>query len=111
VAGEPLLYEHVARLAQGPWNTNGQLGLVVGATYPAEIARVRSIAPTLPLLIPGVGAQGGDAVATVKAGLTQDGLIVVNSSRAILYASKGPDFAQSARDVALQTRASLVLPS
>jgi orotidine-5'-phosphate decarboxylase len=111
VAGEPLLYEHVARLAQGPWNTNGQLGLVVGATYPAEIARVRSIAPTLPLLIPGVGAQGGDAVATVKAGLTPNGLIVVNSSRAILYASQGPDFAQSARDVALQTRASLVLPS
>ena len=107
VAGEPLLYEHVARLAQGPWNTNGQLGLVVGATYPQEIARVREIAPTLPLLIPGVGAQGGDAAATVKAGLTQAGLIVVNSSRAILYASQGENFAQAARDVALQTRALL----
>jgi orotidine-5'-phosphate decarboxylase len=66
VPGEPLLYEHVARLAQGPWNLNGQLGLVVGATYPAEIERVRALAPTLPLLIPGVGAQGGDALATVQ---------------------------------------------
>jgi orotidine-5'-phosphate decarboxylase len=107
VDGQPFLYEHIARLSQGPWNTNGQLGLVVGATYPAEIARVRSIAPTLPLLIPGVGAQGGDAAATVRAGLTKDGLIVVNSSRAILYASQGEDFAQAARVVALQTRALL----
>ncbi len=87
VKGEPLLYEHVASLAQGPWNLNGQLGLVVGATYPAEIERVRQVAPTLPLLIPGVGAQGGDAVATVKAGWRADAPIVVNSSRAILYAS------------------------
>jgi orotidine-5'-phosphate decarboxylase len=107
VEGQPLLYEHVARLAQGPWNTNGQLGLVVGATYPQEIARVREIAPTLPLLIPGVGAQGGDAKATVKAGLTKEGLIVVNSSRAILYASSGEDFAQAARVEALRTRALL----
>ncbi len=107
VPDQPLLYEHLARLAQGPWNTNGQLGLVVGATYPQEIARVREIAPTLPLLIPGVGAQGGDAQATVKAGLTQRGLIVVNSSRAIIYASKNEDFAQASRAVALQTRASL----
>ena len=71
VEGQPLLYEHIAKLAQGPWNVNGQLGLVVGATYPAEIERVRSLAPTLPLLIPGVGAQGGDAVATIKAGYRQ----------------------------------------
>jgi orotidine-5'-phosphate decarboxylase len=84
VPGQPLLYEHVARLAQGPWNLNGQLGLVVGATYPAEIERVRALAPTLPLLIPGVGAQGGDAVATVRAGWRADAPIVVNSSRAIL---------------------------
>jgi orotidine-5'-phosphate decarboxylase len=109
VPGEPLLYEHVARLAQGPWNLNGQLGLVVGATYPAEIERVRVIAPTLPLLIPGVGAQGGDAVATVKAGWRGDGQgtvapIIVNSSRAILYASAGEDFAQAARREALKTR-------
>ncbi|HSH89587.1 MAG TPA: orotidine-5'-phosphate decarboxylase [Ramlibacter sp.] len=104
IEGEPLLYEHVARLAQGPWNTNGQLGLVVGATYPAEIERVRQVAPTLPLLIPGVGAQGGDAVATVKAGWRADAPIVVNSSRAILYASSGADFADAARRESQKTR-------
>lgn len=110
VDGEPRLYEHIARLAQGPWNTNGELGLVVGATYPAEIERVRALAPTLPLLIPGVGAQGGDAVATVRAGLRTDaagtitGTVVVNSSRAILYASSGEDFAAAARQEALRTR-------
>ena len=112
VAGTPFLYEHLARLAQGPWNLNGQLGLVVGATYPVEIERVRSVAPTLPLLIPGVGAQGGDAAATIKAGwrgLDDQTLapIIVNSSRAILYASSGPDFAQAARQEALKTRSLL----
>ena len=104
VEGQPLLYEHIARLAQGPWNRNGQLGLVVGATYPAEIERVRALAPTVPLLIPGVGAQGGDAVATVKAGWRPDGPIIVNSSRAILYASNGSDFAEAARREAMKTR-------
>jgi orotidine-5'-phosphate decarboxylase len=112
IAGQPRLFEHLAYLAQGPWNLNGQLGLVVGATYPDEIARVREIAPSLPLLIPGVGAQGGDAAATLKAGLRmQDeqisGPIIVNSSRAILYASQGADFAQAARNAALQSRAAL----
>jgi orotidine-5'-phosphate decarboxylase len=102
--GSPLLYEHVARLAQGPWNLNGQLGLVVGATYPAEIERVRALAPTVPLLIPGVGAQGGDAVATVKAGLRANGAIIVNSSRAILYAASDAQFADAARREALKTR-------
>ena len=63
-----LLFEHIAKLAAGPWNRSGRLGLVVGATYPAEIKRVRALAATLPLLIPGVGAQGGDAQATVRAG-------------------------------------------
>ena len=104
VEGEPLLYEHIARLANGAWNTNGQLGLVVGATYPAEIARVRALAPTLPLLIPGVGAQGGDAAATVRAGWRPDGPVIVNSSRAILYAGSGADFADAARAEALRTR-------
>ena len=109
VPGEPLLYEHIAHLAQGPWNLNGQLGLVVGATYPAEIERVRALAPTLPLLIPGVGAQGGDAVATVKAGWRGMGgvttaPIVVNSSRGIIYASSGDDFAAAARAEALKMR-------
>ena len=104
VDGQPLLYEHIARLAQGPWNKNGQLGLVVGATYPAEIERVRAIAPQVPLLIPGLGAQGGDAAATVRAGWRQDGPIIVNSSRAILYASNGADFATAARHEAQRTR-------
>ena len=104
VEGSPLLYEHVARLAQGPWNLNGQLGLVVGATYPAEIDRVRALAPTVPLLIPGVGAQGGDAVATVKAGLRANGPIIVNSSRAILYAASDAQFSDAARREALKTR-------
>jgi orotidine-5'-phosphate decarboxylase len=104
IEGQPLLYEHVAKLAQGPWNLNGQLGLVVGATYPQEIERVRSIAATLPLLIPGVGAQGGDAMATVRAGWRADAPIIVNSSRAILYASSGDGFAQAARAEALKTR-------
>ena len=104
VAGEPRLFEHIAQLAQGPWNTNGQLGLVVGATYPAEIERVRELAPTLPLLIPGVGAQGGDALATVKAGWRSNAPIIVNSSRAVLYASNGADFAAAARQEALRTR-------
>ena len=104
VEGQPLLYEHIARLAQGPWNLNGQLGLVVGATYPAEIERVRTVAPKLPLLIPGVGAQGGDAVATVRAGWREGAPIIVNSSRAILYASGGDDFAEAARREALKTR-------
>ncbi|NBW51096.1 MAG: orotidine-5'-phosphate decarboxylase [Betaproteobacteria bacterium] len=113
VPGQPKVFEHIAQLAQGPWNLNGQLGLVVGATYPAEIERVRELAPTLPLLIPGVGAQGGDAAATVKAGLrveggtaqrTISGPIIVNSSRAVLYASSGLDFAQAARRDAEHTR-------
>jgi orotidine-5'-phosphate decarboxylase len=107
IEGEPLLYEHVAKLAQGPWNLNGQLGLVVGATYPNEIDRVRSIAPSLPLLIPGVGAQGGDALATVRAGWRENAPIIVNSSRAILYASNGEDFAKAARAEALKTQALL----
>jgi orotidine-5'-phosphate decarboxylase len=107
--GQPTLFEHIASLVQGPWNLNGQLGLVVGATYPEEIERVRKVAPTVPLLIPGVGAQGGDAVATVRAGYRAangetTAPIVVNSSRAVLYASSGGDFAQAARTAAIATR-------
>ena len=112
LAGGELLYEHIARLAQGEWNHNGQLALVVGATAPAEIARVRELAPTLPLLIPGVGAQGGDAEAAVHAAWrgrdgTTSAPIIVNSSRAVLYASRGNEFAAAARKVALDTRALL----
>jgi orotidine-5'-phosphate decarboxylase len=105
--GGERVYERIARLAAGPWNRNGQLGLVVGATYPAEIARVRELAPTLPLLIPGVGAQGGDAEATVRAGWRPDGPIVVNSSRAVLYAASDEGFAAAARQAASATRRAL----
>jgi orotidine-5'-phosphate decarboxylase len=111
--GGERVYERVARLAAGPWNRTGRVGLVVGATYPAELARVRAIAPELPLLIPGIGAQGGDAAATMAAALGAEpavamaGRIVVNSARAILYASAGEDFAQAAREAAIATRALL----
>jgi len=104
------VFEHIARLAQGEWNRNGQLALVVGATYPEEIERVRELAPTLPLLIPGIGAQGGDAAATVRAGWRADSSgrtvapIIVSSSRAVLYASRGDNFAEAARRAASATR-------
>ncbi|NDY92961.1 orotidine-5'-phosphate decarboxylase [Ideonella livida] len=101
------LYEEVARLAAGPWNASGRLGLVVGATFPEELKRVRELAPTLPLLIPGVGAQGGDAAATVAAAWRPDAPIIVNSSRAVLYASQGEDYALAARQVAQATREQL----
>ncbi len=110
LASGELLYERVARLVGGAWNeASGQLGLVVGATFPAEIARVRALAPTVPLLIPGIGAQGGDAAATVRAGWRGDrgattGPIVVSSSRAILYASAGADFQDAARRAAESAR-------
>lgn len=99
-----LLYEEIAKQVNGKWNTDGQLGLVVGATFPHELARVREIAPRLPLLVPGIGAQGGDVVATVNAAWRPDAPIVVNSSRAILYASPSEDFAQAARKAAMKTR-------
>jgi len=104
VGGEKL-FERIARLAGSSWNRNGQLGLVVGATYPAELARVRALAPALPLLVPGIGAQGGDVQASVQAGRDAAGAgMVINSSRAILYAGSGEDFAQAARAAALKTR-------
>ncbi len=105
--GDEMLYERIARLAAGAWNRGGQLGLVVGATYPREVARVRELAPTLPLLIPGIGAQGGDAEATVRAGWRPGAPIIVSSSRAVLYAGSGDDFAAAARTVALATRMQL----
>jgi orotidine-5'-phosphate decarboxylase len=101
------LYERIARLAAGEWSRGGQLGLVVGATYPAEVARVRALAPSLPLLIPGIGAQGGDAEATVRAGWRTQGPIIVSSSRAVLYAGGDGHFAQAARQAALAARAQL----
>ncbi len=98
------MYERVARLASD-WNRSGQIGLVVGATYPRELARVRALVGEMPLLVPGIGAQGGNVEASVKAGQTSDGTgIVVNSSRAIIYASSGEDFAAAARRAAQTAR-------
>ena len=107
--GEPL-YLHIAQLAAQQWNSSGQISLVVGATFPEEIAKVRAIVSNMPLLIPGIGAQGGDIKATVKAGsiVGAPGTgMIINSSRAILYASSGNDFAQAARLVAQSTRDAL----
>ncbi|MDR2261637.1 MAG: orotidine-5'-phosphate decarboxylase [Azoarcus sp.] len=104
VGGERL-YEHVARLVADEWNVNGNCALVVGATFPAEIARVRALVGDMPLLVPGIGAQGGNIAATVMAGRTGDGAgLLLNSSRAILYASAGEDFAAAARRAAAATR-------
>ena len=104
VGGERL-YQRIARLAVEEWNLNGQLGLVVGATYPQELVQVRAIAPTLPLLVPGIGAQGGDIDAALRAGADARGAgMVINSSRAILYAGSDEAFAQQARRAALETR-------
>ena len=93
---EPL-YQVVARNVAQNWNSNGNCGLVVGATYPAELRRVREIVGDIPLLIPGIGAQGGDVAATVAAGRDSRGWgMIINSSRGIIYASRGDDFAQAA---------------
>jgi orotidine-5'-phosphate decarboxylase len=106
--GKPV-YQHVAQLVADKWNTNGQCGLVVGATFPSELAQVRKIVGDMPLLVPGIGAQGGDIEATVNAGKTANGTgMMINSSRAILYAKAdekaGEDFARAARRVAIETR-------
>jgi orotidine-5'-phosphate decarboxylase len=91
------LYKVVARKVSQTWNLNGNCGLVVGATYPQQLAEVRQIAPDLPLLIPGIGAQGGDLSETVINGLNSKGFgIIINSSRNIIYASNGQNFGQAA---------------
>jgi orotidine-5'-phosphate decarboxylase len=104
VDGRPL-YTHVANMVASQWTAMGSCGLVVGATYPGELAAVRNIVGDLPLLVPGIGAQGGDVDAAVAAGMDRHGTgLVINSSRAILYASSGPDFAEAARAEAVRTR-------
>lgn len=104
IDGEPL-YVHVARRASSQWRAMGECGLVVGATYPDELRRVRDLVDDMPLLVPGIGAQGGDVAATVAAGADADGYgMVINSSRAILYASASDDFAEAARAAAIATR-------
>ena len=100
------LYQHIAALAAEEWNDSGQVALVVGATFPRELAEVRAIVGDMPLLVPGIGAQGGDIQATVLAGRTANGTgMMINSSRAILYAKPqgDEDFALAARRVAAET--------
>jgi len=101
--GSPL-YEIVAQKAK-QWNIHGNIGLVVGATYPGELQRVRSICPDMPLLIPGIGAQGGDLASAVAGGADARGeKAIINVSRQILYASKGRDFAEAAKKMAEKIR-------
>ena len=92
------LYQHVAQIIASNWNTNGNCALVTGATWPKQLAEVRALIGDMPLLVPGIGAQGGDVEAVVRYGQTADHTgLMINSSRAILYASSGEDFADAAR--------------
>jgi orotidine-5'-phosphate decarboxylase len=101
VVGGRTLYQTVAELAATRWNSLRNCGLVVGATYPGELGKVREIVGDMPVLVPGVGAQGGDVEQAVRQGQTRAGTgLLVSSSRAILYASTGEDFAQAARRAA-----------
>ena len=99
------LYHTVAELAARHWNTRGNCLLVVGATYPRELAEVREIVGNMPFLVPGVGAQGGDVAQAVQHGQTAAGTgLIISSSRSILYASSGEDFASAARKATLTLR-------
>jgi orotidine-5'-phosphate decarboxylase len=107
VEGEPL-YLRVARLAAGRWNARGNCGLVVGATWPAELRAIRAAAPDLPILLPGIGAQGGDLEGSVRAGVDARGQgLLISASRTVLYASSGRDFARAARAEAERLRAAI----
>ncbi|MDY7577980.1 orotidine-5'-phosphate decarboxylase [Herbaspirillum sp. RTI4] len=106
VDGQPL-YQRVAQLVADKWNRNGQCCLVVGATFPDELAQVRRLVGDMPLLVPGIGAQGGDVAATVAAGRTAAGTgMMISSSRAILFPAlqDSEDFAAASRRVAMATR-------
>ena len=99
------LYKHVAITAASTWRDIGDTALVMGATYPQELAEVRGIVGDMPFLVPGIGAQGGDIVSAVRAGRNDEGTgLIINSSRAVLYANSGEDFAQASRAVAIDTR-------
>ncbi len=104
VDGAPL-YQHVARTIAAEWNVDGNCALVVGATFPEELKMIRGIVGDMPLLIPGIGAQGGDVEAVIRNGCTTRGAgLMVSSSRAILYAGSGEDFADAARTAAQNMR-------
>lgn len=101
-------YQYVAHRVSRFWNTNGNCGLVVGATAPNELAQVRRMVGDMPILIPGIGAQGGDLEATVKAGADSRGQgMIINEARSVLYASPGPDFADAGRNRVLTTTAAI----
>ena len=103
-SGGPL-YLEVARRARDDWNGNGNVGLVVGATYPRVLAEVRDLCPDLPLLVPGVGAQGGELSEAARAAVDSRGeRAIISASRSVLYASDGADFASAARQEALRLR-------
>jgi orotidine-5'-phosphate decarboxylase len=107
VEGSEPLFVHIARRAV-TWDTHGTLGLVVGATYPADVAAVRQIAPRAPILLPGVGAQAGDLEHSVRSGVDADGGgVLVSASRSILYASSGSDWQTAARAEATRLRAAI----
>lgn len=104
VGGRPL-YQHVAEKVSKEWNANGNCLLVTGATYPEQLAEVRTIVGDLPLLVPGIGAQGGDVEAVLRNGQSTDGSgLLISSSRAILYAGNDDDFANAAREATLSLR-------
>jgi orotidine-5'-phosphate decarboxylase len=99
------LYQIIAEKAARDWNAKGNVLLVVGATYPEELAEVRAIVGDMPILVPGVGAQGGDVAAVVANGATADGTgLIISASRAVLYAGSGADYAAAARSAAQQLR-------
>lgn len=103
VGGRPL-FERVAQMVASRWTQFGECGLVVGATYPAQLRSVRSLVGDLPILVPGVGAQAGDVAASIAAGTTSNRTgLLMSSSRDVLYASSGEDFAEAARTAAQRT--------
>lgn len=107
VDGEEI-YHKIAYLSQNRWNINNNICLVVGGTYPKELAAVRKIAPDIPILVPGVGAQGAKVKDIVKAGMTDDHAgLMINSSRGIIYAGSDSDFADAARDATTKLRDSI----
>lgn len=108
VDGEEL-YKTVARHVAEEWNRNGNCGLVVGATYPEELKTVRALAPDMPILVPGLGAQGGDVAATVAAGKGAHSFgLILNSSRGIIFASGGEDFAAAAEAAAAELSGAII---
>ncbi|MDD5596729.1 MAG: orotidine-5'-phosphate decarboxylase [Victivallaceae bacterium] len=108
VCGGRTIFEHVAVLARDKWNYNKNVLLVIGATFPEELGRIRKLCPEMPFLVPGVGAQGGDVKKVIENGAAADGFgLVINSSRGIIYADGTENFAAASRKAALKLRATI----